>query len=153
MLETIFDIAEAVFSVGMGVLNKTSEGNTKKRNDTFFNYLVNMAMADREIKPEEKKFLDGVLKDFTFEKYANKDVNSCIDYAIKNRLKISEIAKVFSKEDRKEQLAIYKIGILLSAVDRDVVDSEISILRELAGGLNLTQKEINAIIDEVKSGK
>ena len=60
---------------------------------------------------------------------------------------------MFSKEDRKEQLAIYKIGILLSAADRDVVDSEISILRELARGLNLTQKEINAIIDEVTSGK
>ena len=112
-----------------------------------------MAMADREIKPEEEKFLDGVLKDFTFEKYANKNVNFCIGYAIKNRLKISEVAKVFSKEDRKEQLAIYKIGILLSAADRDVVDSEISILRELARGLNLTQKEINAIIDEVTSGK
>ena len=35
MLETIFDIAETIFSVGMGVLNKTSERNTKRRTILF----------------------------------------------------------------------------------------------------------------------
>lgn len=148
MIGLIFDLAEMLFSVIAVAATASGNRKTLRKNDAAFNFLVNLAWADKNLHDEERKFLQKILNEFSFKDYI-KDVDASVQKAKERPLSIEEVIKIWSKGKKDEQKTIVKLAMLLTVKDANVSPAESAMVLKLAHGLRFTDSEYKQLVNEV----